>query len=59
MKSFYYIVVVLLLTSCTAAKMTDTRVNKEYKNYQQKKVLIVGITDNLIERKMFEEQLKT
>jgi len=59
MKSFYYIVVVLLLTSCTAAKMTDTWVNKEYTNYQPKKVLIVGLTDNLIARKMFEEQLKT
>ncbi|MCK0109460.1 hypothetical protein MWU58_09155 [Flavobacteriaceae bacterium S0825] len=59
MKSFYYIVVVLLLTSCSAAKMTDTWVNKEYTNYQPKKVLIVGLTDNLIARKMFEEQLKT
>ncbi|MCK0178394.1 hypothetical protein MWU50_03735 [Flavobacteriaceae bacterium S0862] len=59
MKSFYYIVVVLLLTSCTAVKMTDTWVNKEYTNYQPKKVLIVGLTDNLIARKMFEEQLKT
>jgi hypothetical protein len=59
MKSFYYIVSVLLLTSCSAAKMTDTWVNKEYLNYQPKKVLIVGLTDNLIARKMFEEQLKT
>ncbi|WP_347925582.1 hypothetical protein [Pontimicrobium sp. SW4] len=59
MKSFYYIVIVLLLTSCTTIKMTDTWVNKEYTNYQPKKVLIVGLTGNLIARKMFEEQLKT
>jgi len=59
MKSFYYIVVLLLLTGCSTARMTDTWVNKEYANYQPKKVLIVGLTDNLIARKMFEEQLKT
>ncbi|TJY35764.1 hypothetical protein [Pontimicrobium aquaticum] len=59
MKLFYYIVALLLLTSCSTARMTDTWVNKEYTNYQPKKVLIVGLTDNLIARKMFEEQLKT
>ena len=59
MKSFYYIVALLLLTGCSTARMTDTWVNKEYTNYQPKKVLIVGLTDNLIARKMFEEQLKT
>ena len=58
MKSFYYIVALLLLTSCSTARMTDTWVNKEYTNYQPKKVLIVGLTDNLVARKMFEEQLK-
>ncbi|PTM07773.1 MAG: hypothetical protein DA407_09855 [Bacteroidetes bacterium] len=59
MKSFYYIAAVLLLTGCSTARMTDTWVNNEYTNYQPKKVLIVGLTDNLIARKMFEEQLKT
>lgn len=59
MKSFYYIVALMLLTSCSTARMTDTWVNKEYTNYQPKKVLIVGLTDNLVARKMFEEQLKT
>ena len=59
MKSFYYIAALLLLTACSTAKMTDTWVNKEYTNYQPKKVLIVGLTDNLVARKMFEEELKT
>lgn len=59
MKPLYYIVALLLLTGCSTARMTDTWVNKEYTNYQPKKVLIVGLTDNLIARKMFEEQLKT
>jgi hypothetical protein len=59
MKSFYYIAALLLLTACSTAKMTDTWVNKEYTNYQPKKLLIVGLTDNLLARKMFEEELKT
>ena len=59
MKAFNYIVAILLLTSCSTARMTDAWVNKEYTNYQPKKVLIVGLTDNLTARKMFEEQLKT
>ena len=59
MKALIYISVLLLLTSCSATRMTDTWVNKEYTNYQPKKVLIVGLTDNLTARKLFEEQLKT
>lgn len=59
-RSLYYIAaLLLLLTSCSTAKMTDTWVNQEYTNYQPKKVLIVGLTDNLTARRMFEEQLKT
>jgi len=59
MKSIYYIAALLLLTACSTVKMTDTWVNKEYTNYQPKKLLIVGLTDNLLARKMFEEELKT
>ena len=59
MKSFYYIAALFVLIGCSTARMTDTWVNKEYTNYQPEKVLVVGLTDNLIARKMFEEQLKT
>lgn len=58
MKALYYTLVLLLLVSCSSTRMTDTWTNKEYTNYQPKKVLIVGITENLTARRIFEEQLK-
>ncbi len=58
MKALYYILTLLLLASCSTARMTDTWTNKEYTNYQPKKVLIVGLTENLTARQLFEEQLK-
>ena len=57
MKAFSYILVILLLTSCSVVKVSDSWVNKEYINYQPKKILIVGLTDNLTARKIFEERL--
>jgi hypothetical protein len=38
--------------------MVDSWKSEEYTNYQPKKVLIVGITQNLTARKLFEDQLK-
>jgi hypothetical protein len=58
MKILYYTLTLLLLASCSTARMTDTWTNKEYTNYQPKKVLIVGLTENLTARQIFEEQLK-
>ena len=59
MKTPLYILVLLILAGCSSAKMTDTWVNKDFVNTQPKKVLVVGLTDNLTARKIFEEQLKT
>lgn len=58
MKPFLYFMAIVMLSSCSSARMIDVWVNKEYTNPQFKKVLIVGLTDNLVARKMFEEQLK-
>ena len=49
----------LILASCSSAKMTDTWVNKDLIVSQPKNVVVVGLTDNLTARKIFEEQLKT
>lgn len=57
MKTFYFIGALFLFVSCST-RVTDTWVNKEYTDYQPKRILIVGLTDNLIARKLFEEQLK-
>src|SRR5690606_11374468 len=58
MKLFYSIVILCTLVSCSSARMTDSWKSDDYANYQPKKVLIVGITDNLTARKIFEQSLK-
>lgn len=50
---------IALLTSCATPRVTDSWVSKDYTNYQPKKVLIVGLTDNLNGRTLFEDQLKS
>lgn len=59
MKTIIYLMAVFVLVSCSSARMTDTWVNKEIDMSHPKKVLVVGLTDNLTARKIFEEQLKT
>jgi hypothetical protein len=49
----------LLLTSCSTARITDSWVSKDYTNYEPKKVLIIGLTTNVTARRLFEEQLKS
>lgn len=58
MKTAIYLMALLFLSSCSSAKMTDTWVNKDLIMSQPKNVLVVGLTDNLTARKLFEEQLK-
>jgi hypothetical protein len=58
MKVSIYILTLVLLSSCSASRVSDSWLNKEYTNYQPKKVLIIGLTENLSGRTLFEEQLK-
>ena len=53
-----YIFVLALLVSCSTARVTDSWINNDYTNYQPNKILIIGLTDNLSGRTLFEEQLK-
>ena len=59
MKASIYILITVLFVSCSTAKVTDSWLNDTYKDYQPKKILIIGLTDNLTGRIVFEEQLKT
>lgn len=59
MRALVYIIIVILFSGCSTARMNDSWVNKDYSDYQPKKVLIVGLTDNLTARKIFEEELKS
>lgn len=58
MKLLYYIGAIGLLVSCSSTRMIDSWKSGEFINYQPKKVLVIGITDNLTARKIFEENLK-
>ncbi|MBT8244457.1 MAG: hypothetical protein HKP48_03710 [Winogradskyella sp.] len=58
MKNLVYLLAILMLASCTSVRMIDSWKSKEYDNYQPKKILIIGITENLIARKKFEERLR-
>ncbi len=59
MRISIYIIGLVLLSSCAANRVSESWVNKEYTNYQPKKVLIIGLTDNLNGRTLFEEQIKS
>lgn len=59
MKNLIYVLAILLLASCSSTQMVDSWRSKNYDNYQPKKILIVGLTENLTARKLFEAQLKS
>lgn len=58
MKIILSVLTVLFLVSCSSTKIVDTWTNQEHLNYKPKKVLIVGVTENLTARKLFESKLK-
>jgi len=58
MKIILSVLTVLFLVSCSSTKIVDTWTNQEHLNYKSKKVLIVGVTENLTARKLFESKLK-
>jgi len=58
MKNLIFILAIIIFTGCSSIKIVDSWRSKEYTDFKPKKVLIVGITENLTARKIFEEQLK-
>lgn len=58
MKTHIYVLLIILFTSCSSTRVTDSWLNDDYKNYQPKKILIIGLTDNLNGRIVFEEKTK-
>lgn len=48
----------LFVSACSSTQFVDSWKNKEITSFEPKKVLVVGITDNLTARKLFEEKLK-
>ena len=58
MKIILSVLTVLFLVSCSSTRIVDTLTNQEHLNYKPKKVLIVGVTENLTARRLFESKLK-
>ncbi|MEZ4811145.1 MAG: hypothetical protein R2819_12360 [Allomuricauda sp.] len=48
----------LLMASCSSTKFVDSWRNKEVTSFDPNKLLVVGMTDNLTARKIFEEELR-
>ena len=58
MKTIALFLGILLVSACSSTRFVDSWKNKEITSFEPKKVLVVGITDNLTARKLFEEKLK-
>lgn len=57
MKPFYYFLSLIFLLNCSSVKTLDSWTDSKYLSYQPKKILIIGVTNNLMARKLFEEKL--
>jgi len=50
--------VFIIFTSCSSTRFVDSWKNKEIAEFKPEKLLVIGMTDNLTARKIFEEDLQ-
>ena len=58
MKKIAFILGILTITACSSTRFVDSWKNKEITAFQPQKLLVIGMTENLTARKIFEEKLK-
>lgn len=58
MKKIVVLLVLLTMWSCSSTKFVDSWKNDEIAVFEPQKLLVIGITDNLTAKKIFEEELK-
>ncbi len=58
MKRILLIIGLLVVAACSSTRFVGSWKNQEINSFKPQKLLVVGITDNLTARKIFEEQLK-
>jgi len=58
MKRIALIIGFLIMSSCSSTRYIDSWKNTEIDTFQPEKLLVVGLTDNLTARKIFEQDLK-
>lgn len=57
MKNFISIISLFIICSCSSTRFVDSWKNPEIITFNPEKVMVVGITNNLTARKIFEEEL--
>lgn len=57
MKNIVVVLFVFLFSSCSSIRMVDSWKNTEIPRFNPKKVLVIGVTENLTARKIFEDKL--
>lgn len=50
-------VIFLIFSSCSSTSFVDSWRNTEIQKFQPKKILVLGMTDNLTARKLYEEEI--
>lgn len=58
MKKLACILGIMMLTACSSTRFVDSWKNKEITVFQPQKLLVIGMTENLTARRIFEEELK-
>lgn len=58
MKKLVFILVLFILSGCSSTKFVDSWRSKEITSFKPNRILVIGVTDNLTARKIFEEKLK-
>ena len=59
MKTLSIIAVFLFLVSCSSTRFVDSWKNREIVTFKPDKLLVIGMTDNLTARGIFEEELQS
>ena len=49
--------ILLLFFSCSSTRFVDSWKNEEITSFSPQKLLVIGMTDNLTARKIFEENI--
>lgn len=58
MKKIIFLIAPLLFLNCSSIQVVDSWKNEDMVFFKPQKLLVVGVTDNLTARKIFEEKLK-
>tara|TARA_R110002050_G_scaffold286468_3_gene437001 strand:+ start:85528 stop:86160 length:633 start_codon:yes stop_codon:yes gene_type:complete len=58
MKNKLFLIALIILSSCSSTRFIDSWKNREITGFNPKKLLVIGMTDNLTARKIFEEELQ-